>query len=199
MLINLVQKNRSYRRFDHSYKIQGESLKTLIGLARFTPSSGNLQPLKYLPIHEGEQTDTVFRLLKWARYLQDWPGPSAAERPSAYIVLLGDTSIAQSFQVDSGIAAQTILLGAAEMGLGGCIVASVDREPLRHAFSIPMHLEILFVLALGRPAEQVVVETAEPGGDIKYYRTPDGRHHVPKRSLDELILPVTFRNGQEPQ
>ena len=155
MLTDLVLKNRSYRRFDHSYKMGRESLKTLIGLARFTPSSGNLQPLKYLPIHEEMETDTVFHLLKWARYLQDWPGPSASERPSAYIVFLGDTSIAQNFQVDSGIAAQTILLGAAEMGLGGCIVASVDREALRHAFSIPAHLEILFVLALGKPAEQV--------------------------------------------
>jgi len=27
-----------------------------------------------------------------------------------------------------------------------------------------------------------------PDGDIRYYRDAEGVHHVPKRSLDELIL-----------
>lgn len=188
MLLELLQKNRSYRRFDHSYKISHEVLKELVTLARLTPSSGNLQPLKYLLVHEENEADQLFGFLRWARYLRDWTGPSDAEKPSAYIVLLGDTSIAQGFQFDAGIAAQTILLGATEKELGGCILTSVERDNLRGTFSIPYHLEILLVIALGKPVEHVVLEELPGGGSIKYYRTPDGHHHVPKRGLNELIL-----------
>ena len=188
MLLDLVQKSRSYRRFDHTFKISHESLRELVALSRCAPSSGNLQPLKYLLVHEEGATDILFGFLKWARYLQDWAGPSDAEKPSAYIVLLGDTTIAPTFQYDAGIAAQTMLLGATEKGLGGCLLTSVDRDGLREVYAIPFYLEILLVLALGKPAEQVVLEGLPPRGDIKYYRTPDGLHHVPKRGVDELIF-----------
>jgi nitroreductase len=188
MLLDLLQKNRSYRRFDHAHQIHEETLRALVSLARLTPSSGNLQPLKYLLVHESKATDQLFGFLKWARYLRDWTGPSDTERPSAYIVLLGDTTIAQGFQYDAGIASQTIMLGATEKGLGGCILTSVDRDGLRAAFAIPFHLEILLVMALGKPGEQVVVEDVSPGGSIKYYRTSDGLHHVPKRGINELLF-----------
>jgi nitroreductase len=188
MLLDLVQKSRSYRRFDHSIKISHESLEELVALARCTPSSGNLQPLKYLLVSEEGASNQLFGFLRWARYLQDWTGPTETEKPTAYVVLLGDTTIGQSFQYDAGIAAQTMMLGAVEKGFGGCILTSVDRDALRGAFSIPFHLEILLVLALGKPAESVVLERLAAERSIKYYRTPDGVHHVPKREVEELIF-----------
>jgi hypothetical protein len=130
----------------------------------------------------------VFPLLGWAGYLKDWPGPAEGERPSAYIIVLGDKEIRRSFGCDHGIAAQSILLGATEKGLGGCIIGSVQKEGLREALEIPSRYEILLVIALGKPKETVVLEEIDPGGDIKYYRDEHGVHHVPKRSLDELIL-----------
>ncbi len=188
MLLELLQKNRSYRRFDHTHKISSQHLRDFVSLARLTPSSGNLQPLKYLLVHEEKDTDQLFGFLRWARYLQEWEGPSDTEKPSAYIVMLGDTTIAQSFQYDAGIVAQTIMLGIVEKGLGGCILTSVDRDGLRVAFSIPPHLEILLVMAIGKPAEKVLLEDLSSEGSIKYYRSPDQVHHVPKRGLDALIF-----------
>ncbi len=101
---------------------------------------------------------------------------------------MGDTTIAQNFQYDAGIAAQTILLGATEEGLGGCMLTSVDRDALRATYAIPQRLEILLVIALGKPSEKIILEATKPGGDIKYYRTSDEVHHVPKRALEELIF-----------
>ncbi|RLC96571.1 MAG: nitroreductase, partial [Chloroflexi bacterium] len=75
-----------------------------------------------------------------------------------------------------------------ERGLGGCIIGSADRDGLRREFNIPERYEILLVLALGQPNETVVLEEVGPNGDIKYYRDAEDVHHVPKRSLDELIL-----------
>jgi nitroreductase len=122
--------------------------------------------------------------------LKDWNGPVEGERPSAYIIILCDTDISSSAGVDHGIAAQSILLGATEMGLGGCIIGSIKRDRLREALDIPARYEILLVLAPGKPKEKVVLETAGDNGDIKYWRDSEGIHHVPKRHLDDIILDI---------
>jgi nitroreductase len=124
----------------------------------------------------------------WAGYLTDWSGPAEGEKPSAYMVILGDKNIAESFSCDHGIAAQSIMLGAVEKGLGGCIIASINKKELTRVLNIPSHYEILLVLALGKPSETVVIENVESDGDIKYWRDSDDIHHVPKRLLDDLII-----------
>jgi len=188
MLKDLVKRNRSYRRFDESFKISRETLEELVALARLCPSAANIQPLKFILSCEPRKNASIFPHLAWAGYLKDWPGPAEGQRPSAYIIILGDTEIAQNYFCDDGIAAQTILLGAVEKGLGGCILASIQREQLREALKIPSRYEILLVVALGKPAEQVIIEQLAPDGNIKYWRDDQGKHHVPKRSLKELII-----------
>jgi nitroreductase len=188
MMKDLVLKNRSCRRFHEKVDIKLETLRDLVDLARLSASAGNMQPLKYILSWEPRRNVSVFQHLGWARYLANWPGPCEGERPSAYIVVLGDTEISRSFGCDQGIAAQSILLGASERGLGGCIIASIDREGLRNALQIPPRYEILLVIALGKPREKVAVETLLPGGDLKYWRDSDGVHHVPKRRLDDIII-----------
>jgi nitroreductase len=126
--------------------------------------------------------------LAWTGYLTGWSGPEAGERPSAYILILGDTSIKSDFGCDHGIAAQSILLGAAEMGLGGCIIGSIQREKLSRELALPEHFQILLTIALGKPKETVVIESLGSDGDTRYWRDSNDVHHVPKRSLDELII-----------
>ncbi|MGD0483822.1 MAG: nitroreductase family protein [Gemmatimonadales bacterium] len=176
------------RRFHQSAAVDIETLRQLVDLARLSASAANLQPLKYILSCDPERNATIFPLLAWAGYLKDWPGPVEGERPAAYIVILGDKDLRQSFDCDHGIAAQSILLGATERGLAGCIIASIQRRELREALAIPDHLEILLVLALGRAKEKVVIEPVGPEGDIKYWRDADGVHHVPKRALEEIIV-----------
>jgi len=187
MITDLVRKNRSYRRFDQEVPITLETLKELVGLTRHCASGGNLQPLKYILSCDSEKNALIFKHLAWAGYLKDWEGPSEGEKPSAYIIVLGDTNITKSFGCDHGIASQTILLGATEKGLGGCMIASIERKELQEALIIPGYLEILLVLALGKPKETVVVENVGSDGDIKYWRDSQAAHHVPKRSLNEII------------
>jgi nitroreductase len=188
MIRDLILTNRSYRRFYENVAIEEETLRELVDLARLSASGANRQPLKYVLSADPQENALVFPHLAWAGYLKDWPGPSEGERPAAYIIVLGDTEIRKSFGCDHGIAAQSILLGAREKGLGGCIIASIQRNELRKALDIAPQYEILLVLALGKPKEKVVVETVGPDGDIKYWRDNEGVHHVPKRSLDEIII-----------
>ncbi len=188
MLRDLIIKNRSYRRFYQDVTVERATLRELVDLARLSASGSNLQALKFRLSSDVDENAKIFACLGWAGYLKDWPGPAEGERPSAYIVILGDKEISQSFGVNPGIAAQSILLGATEKGLGGCIIGSVDKPKLAQALEISDRYEILLVLALGKPKETVVLETVGPDGDIKYWRDSQGVHHVPKRPLDEITL-----------
>ncbi|MFN2304593.1 MAG: nitroreductase family protein, partial [Anaerolineales bacterium] len=187
-LQTLVQKSRSYRRFDETYRIEGDTLRALIQLAQFSPTGNNMQPLKFWLSNTPETNALIFPHLGWAGSLKDWKGPDEGERPTAYIIILGDTDIQINFGVDYGIAAQSIMLGAAEMGLGGCMIGSARREDLRIDLGIPERYKVLLVLALGKPTEVVVTEPIGEDGKVRYYRDAASVHHVPKRSLDELIL-----------
>lgn len=188
MLIDIVKRNRSYRRFYQGKPIDRKELIDLVGLARLCPTGRNLQPLKFFLSNDELLNKKIYPSLAWAGYLKDWDGPVEGERPSAYIVILEDRRISESTQWDQGIMAQTIMLGAAEKNLGGCIIASVRKEDLSRALNLPEHLKVVLVLALGYPKEEVVIEQMPENGSVVYWRDSQGVHHVPKRDLDELIV-----------
>ena len=188
MIRDLITGNRSCRRFDSQAPIARATLEKLVELARLSPTGSNLQPLKFHLSYEAETNDAIFPQLGWAGYLEDWPGPADSERPVAYITILNDTKIREGAGCDQGIAAQSILLGATEQGLAGCIIGSIDRKELRSALNVPDHFDILLVLALGRPAEKIVIEPLGADGSIEYWRDDQDVHHVPKRALDDIIV-----------
>ena len=186
MLFDLVLKNRSYRRFDESVEVSPEVLRELCNLARLSSSAANRQTLKFRLVTSRDECGKVFSNTAWAGYIKDG-APKEGERPTAYIVILNDNSLFKNNAVDVGIAAEAILLGATEKELGGCMIASFRAAPLIEALSIPENLDPMLVIALGRPVETVVIEDMKDG-DVKYWRDGDNVHHVPKRSLDELIV-----------
>jgi nitroreductase len=193
----LVTRSRTIRRFDERVAVSEATLRELVELACYTPSAANRQPLRFLPVTGGEMLDKVFPCLKWAGYLADWPGPEPGERPTAALVMLCRNEDAPGAACDSGIAAQTIMLGAAERELGGCIIAAFDCERLMKSLGIPDGWTALLVIALGKPAETVVIDQIEPGGSIRYWRDEHGIHHVPKRRVDELLVAAEYLRAHE--
>jgi len=185
---DLIVKNRSIRRFREDKNIERELLEELIELARYAASGRNAQPLKYYISNIKEINNKIFPTLSWAGFLKEWDGPEKGERPAAYVVILLDKSISDNYYCDDGIAMQNILLGAVEKGIGGCILRAINKPVLRKELNIPDNFDIIDVVALGEPAEKVVVEDISDSGDFKYYRDSEGVHHVPKRTLDELIV-----------
>jgi nitroreductase len=188
MIEELIRQNRSCRRFHQDHHVSRETLLSLVNLARLSASAANLQPLKYVLSYDPEKNAQIFTCLAWAGYLKDWPGPGEGERPAAYIVILGDRDLTRNFGCDHGIAAQSILLGAREQGLGGCMIGSIKKDQLRRLLNLPERYDILLVIALGYPNEKVVLTAVGPNGSIKYWRDEKGVHHVPKRRLDEIII-----------
>ena len=190
MLKDLIIRNRSYRRFYQGKKVPLAVLEELIELARLSPSAANLQPLKYIISTAASANNKIFKTLAWAGYLTDWSGPEDGERPAAYIIILLDESISKKSDCDHGIVAQSMMLGAVEKGLGGCIIGSIQREKLSKELKLPDHFKIMLVLALGYPKERVKIELLPEDKSIQYWRDKKQVHHVPKRNLNNLILKV---------
>ncbi|KPK77306.1 MAG: nitroreductase [Phycisphaerae bacterium SM23_30] len=187
MIKDLILKNRSYRRFDARAALEEQTLRELVDLARQSGSAANMQPLRYILSWQAKRNALIFQHLRWAGYLEDWDGPVENERPTGYIIILAEAGN-KFVNFDAGIACQSMLLGATERGLGGCMFGSIDREELQRKLAIPAEFSIVLIVALGKPVEKVVLEEVGPDGSIKYWRDEQAVHHVPKRKLDHIIM-----------
>ena len=188
MLLDLIRKNRSYRRFYQQEPLPMEALYAMVEAARLSGSGRNLQPLKFVLCNEPQKNAQIFDTLAWAGYFKDWAGPEEGERPSAYITLLLDTQISAHAGIDPGIMAQSILLQATELGFGGCMIGSFQPKALSQILELAPQYEIVLVIALGKPKEEVVIGGLPADGSIRYWRDAQQVHHVPKRNIEELVI-----------
>lgn len=184
-LSELIASNRSYRRFSQEKKPSAEQLRSMIDAARLSASAGNLQRLRFTPVSTQAECTAIFESIAFAAYYGDWR-PSEKERPTAYIVMWAQSEPDTNLAIDAGIAAQSVLLTARDMGFGGCVFRSIKKNELTEKMNKAPYAPVL-VIALGVPSEKVRI-TELCDGDIKYFRDGDGTHCVPKRSLEELII-----------
>ena len=191
MLKDLIIKNRSYRGYDENYTFKREQLMEYVDGARFCASSINIQPLKYFIAWEKADVDIIQSRIKWARQLPHMTLPHPGMCPTGFIVICQDKNISDNlnrFMKDIGIAAQTILLMAVEDGLGGCMIGNFDAGDIREGLGLPDHLQPLLVIALGKPAETIILTDVGEDGNTAYYRDENDIHYVPKRSLKDLLI-----------
>lgn len=191
MLRDLVLKNRSYRGFDENRLVSREDMLEWVDLTRFTASSVNLQPLKYAVVSAREQVEEMVSLTRWAGLLREEKLPLPGKHPTGFILVCQDTRVSAAettFLKDVGIAAQTILLAATEKGFGGCMIGSFDAEGIKALLSLPAQVEPKLAIALGVPAEKIVLAQVGEDGRTTYFRDADGTHFVPKRRLEDIVL-----------
>lgn len=191
MLKDLVIKNRSYRGFDENYSFTREQLESYIDLTRYTASSVNAQPLKYKIVFKKNEVETVRPLTRWARALPDMVLPHPNMHATAFIIICQDTDISPNlarYQKDIGIVAQTITLAAVEDGLGGCMIGNFTPDEVKETLNLAENLTPMLIIALGKPAEEIVIKEIENGESTKYYRDENDIHYVPKRKLKDILI-----------
>lgn len=191
MLKDLIVKSRSYRGYDESRRITEDELREFVDCARFAPSSVNGQPFKYYLAWEKEKVDLIQPMTKWARALPDMELPHKGMCPTGFIVICQDTNIGPNlarYQKDVGIVAQTMLLAATEIGLGGCMIGNFQPKEVKEKLELSDNLEPMLIVAFGKPNEEIVLVEIDEGDSIKYYRDEKDVHYVPKRKLDDIIL-----------
>lgn len=188
---DLVRANRSYRGYDESYHFTKEELADFVDHARLTPSSVNAQPFQFYLAWEKDEVDKIQAQTKWARGLADMELPHKGMCPTGFIVICQDKNVSDNlnrYQKDVGIVAQTMLLAAAEKGLGGCMIGNFQAGPTREVLGLPENLAPLLIVAFGKPAEKVVLTEYHEGESISYYRDENDVHYVPKRKLEDIII-----------
>lgn len=183
----LVRCARSVRRYDESDPIGRELLLELVNLARLAPNGNNMQQLRFRVVSAPEEREATFACLSWAARLRDWAGPEPGERPTGYVVICAPEPVAPIRALDTGIAAQTMLLAATQAGYGACMIKSFGPG-LARALDLPEGMAPQLVLALGKPGERVVLERVDDEHGVAYWRDADGTHHVPKLPLSEVLL-----------
>lgn len=190
MIRDLVVKSRSYRVFDEIFKLEKEDLVDLIELSRFSPCGKNGQYLRFIPIYKEEILNKIYPYLAWAAYLKDWSGPKEGERPTGIILIVSKegTLTDPILACDVGIVSQTIMLGAVEKNLGGCMIRALNRKKIAEVLNLSDDYIIHIALAIGKPAQEVIIEDINEGEDIKYWMDEDKTHHVPKIVLEDLII-----------
>ena len=187
---DLIKRSRSYRSFDHNAPISHEQLVDFVECARFSPSSRNLQVLKFRLVTDEKECESILSHTRWAGLLSHMEIPPKGHAPTAYIVVCIDTTLTDTlapFQKDVGICAQSILLAATEAGFGGCMVGSFSADGIKTVLNLPNHLAPQLVIGLGKPDEAVELVEMNLDGDVAYYRE-NGVHYVPKRPLKDWII-----------
>lgn len=186
----LLLKNRSYRGYDEAYRFTKAQLENYVECTRYTASSVNKQPFCYYLACEEEQCQKIQPLTGWARALPKMQLPHPGKRPTAFIVICQNTTLAPDiarFQKDVGIVAEAILLCAVEEGLGGCMIGNFSPEAVSEALQLPQNNRPVLIIALGKPAEEIVLCQVQDG-NTDYYRDENDCHYVPKRALAELLI-----------
>lgn len=189
-LRQLVMSDRTVRRFKEDRRVSQDILESLVELVRYCHSGRNAQPLRYVAATDPHLCAEIYPLLKWAGYFKDWDGPEPGERPVAYLIQCLDTTYGKDCLCDDGLQLEAISLGMKTLGLGGCIIKAFNASLLSDVLGLESRFQPRYVLAIGYPVEEVRIEdmNGDEDADFKYFRTPDGVHHVPKRPLSELII-----------
>lgn len=182
-LTSLLMKNRSTRGFDTSFKVRYDQLVSLIDAARLAPSARNQQALRYRLV-TAEEAHLVLPHIRLGGALPELNLPLPETEPNAYVVICSEKE-GRYIDIDLGIAAQTILLRAVEMGLNGVCIAAFDRDAVRDKLQLSLPPQL--VIAIGRSAERIEVVDISEGESQTYYRE-NGVHYVPKLRTEELIV-----------
>lgn len=191
MIKDLIKKNRSVRGYDISREVTDEELREMVDCARLSASSVNMQPLKYVTVNTPEGRAKIIGQISFAAKLSELHLPISGTEPMAYIVICQDENISKSgtgYHKDAGIAAQSITLAAAEMGLGACILGYFSPKEMATSLRLAGNLRPLLVIALGKSIEDIRIVEIEEGESTDYYRDENGVHYVPKRRLDDVIV-----------
>ena len=191
MLKELVLKNRSYRGFDESFHFTREDLLAYVDIARLCPSGANLQGLKYYIVYDRNEVEKLLPYTHYAAALPELHLPREGSHPTGYIVICQDLRITDNMgrlQKDIGIVAQTMLLYAAEQGLGGLMIGNFELGNVKKVCQLPDYLTPVLLIALGKPNEKIVIVDVGADGNTAYYRDANDVHYVPKRKLSDLVI-----------
>ena len=181
----LLRRNRSYRGYDKACVVTMAQLRRIAEVCTKVPSGRNQQVLRFKLLTRDSGSEAMQGLYKLGGALPELHLPFPGTEPEAFIIICSTVTPDKWVNMDVGIAAQSMLLKAVEMGLGGICIGAFNKDKVTETFGLPC--EPVLILAIGKPAEKIELVPVRAGEPLKYYRE-NGIHYVPKITADDLIL-----------
>ena len=146
----LCQKRRSIRKYTDR-PVEQEKIDYLLRCALMSPSAKRTCPWEFIVVRD----EAKLRPLAGCRTYGSQMFDTAT---AAIIIALDPTLCDNTWMADGAIAAEHILLAAAEQGLGACWCHVYEREGapelVKSLFEIPEPYIVLCAIALGYPDEE---------------------------------------------
>ena len=183
-LARLLERNRSHRAFDATFRVREDQLRRIIEVATKVPSARNQQVLRFRPVL-ADEASKILPHIRLGGALPHLKLPVAGSEPNAFVVICSTVEMSHYVSVDLGIVAQSMLLQAVEIGLNGICIGAFDAKAVKE--ELDLKYEPCLVLAIGRGADTIRLTSIGEEENHNYYRQ-DGVHYVPKVRLDDLFL-----------
>lgn len=184
-LKTLLKKNRSCRGYDPKFEVREDQMQRILEVNRMIPSARNLQALRFRAVLRDE-AHKVLPHIRLGGALPHLHLPYPGTQPEAFVVVCSAVEPDHYVWIDLGIAAQSMLLQATEIGLNGIMIGAFDKQAVREALELPS--DPLLVIAVGKSIERIELVDIRADEPHAYYRDEQGVHYVPKVCLEDLIL-----------
>jgi nitroreductase len=128
--------------------IDATDLDRIVEAGRRSPSSMNEQPWDFIVVTERERLQRMADLWRYGAHLAGAAAAVALLTPGS-----NDPDARETFAFDLGQAAMSMMLVAADLGIGSCHSGVGEQAEARTMLGFPEDRECVILLSLGYPTE----------------------------------------------
>ncbi len=146
--------------------VEDEKVSQLLEAARMAPTAANRQPFQIIVTHTKGMEDGLRSI-----YPREW----FVQAPLV-LCLVGLPASAwvrrdgrQYLGIDAGIIMDHIILAAADLGLGTCVIAAFDEANARQVLNLPEDVEPILFTPLGYPADTLGTKNRKTIAELVRY------------------------------
>jgi nitroreductase len=151
-----IRSRRNVRSYGEQ-AIAPEDLDRILEAGRRTPSAGNQQAWDFVVCTDREQLTQLARVWRAARHVASSAATIALVAPGSE-----DARTRDLIQFDLGQATMSIMLAAADLGIGSAHAAVADQELARRLLGFPEDRFCAVLITLGVPADRPLTPVRRP-------------------------------------
>lgn len=193
--IEALGARRSVRRYSDR-AVEPQKLHDLFEAVRLSPSWSNMQCPRFIVVRDPEVRQRISELSSVEAIIAPMgykANPARKALAEAPLVVVACAHPAESgrirgqdyYLVDVGIAAQSMMLSAADQGLATVFVGIFDEDPLRQMLGMPDDVRVVGLFPLGYPLQDPLKEGK-------------GRARPPRKPVSEIVFDGRWGDGLDP-
>ncbi len=143
-----IRARRNVRQY-RDEPIAPADLDRILEAAWRSPSSMNQQRWDFILCTDRSQLQELSKLSRWARHVGGAAAAIALIAPES-----DDPDVSESLELDLGQATMSMMLAAADLGIGSCHAAVEEQDRARRLLRHPKDRLCALLIALGYPADR---------------------------------------------